>query len=162
MGYHGFAPIVPLQVFINAFLVMGFISNLVFWVFRYMGLSKLIGSDQAWADSPIPDYKTLYTSLLRASLPMFKYEDLVERPESCCCICLYEYERGAEIRGLPTCKHVFHRQCLDRWIDLEHITCPLCRIPFETEEMKWELNKRLWATSGFAHMHSGPSPVPAS
>ncbi|WP_422615257.1 RING finger domain-containing protein, partial [Corynebacterium parakroppenstedtii] len=27
------------------------------------------------------------------------------------------------------CRHVFHRCCLDGWLDLGRMTCPLCRSP---------------------------------
>ncbi|KAK4761497.1 hypothetical protein SAY87_029381 [Trapa incisa] len=44
-----------------------------------------------------------------------------------CAICLVGVEEEDEIRELQDCGHVFHRQCLDCWVDLGHVTCPLCR-----------------------------------
>ena len=35
-------------------------------------------------------------------------------------------EEGEEIRELR-CDHLFHRICLDRWLQYKHTTCPLCR-----------------------------------
>ncbi|XP_059644899.1 E3 ubiquitin-protein ligase RHA2A-like [Cornus florida] len=43
-----------------------------------------------------------------------------------CAVCLCEIEEGDEIRELK-CAHLFHRVCLDRWVEYRHITCPLCR-----------------------------------
>ncbi|KAH7281494.1 hypothetical protein KP509_36G050500 [Ceratopteris richardii] len=44
-----------------------------------------------------------------------------------CAVCLCEFERGQELRITPNCCHVFHRDCIHRWLDQEQRTCPLCR-----------------------------------
>uniref|UniRef100_A0A1D1YXJ1 Putative E3 ubiquitin-protein ligase RHA2B n=1 Tax=Anthurium amnicola TaxID=1678845 RepID=A0A1D1YXJ1_9ARAE len=49
-----------------------------------------------------------------------------ERTE--CVFCLCEVEEGEEIRELG-CRHLFHRGCLDRWLEHGRATCPLCRGP---------------------------------
>nr|CAD1829078.1 unnamed protein product [Ananas comosus var. bracteatus] len=47
--------------------------------------------------------------------------------DACCCVfCLCDVEEGDEIREIP-CRHVFHRRCLDTWLQHRHATCPLCR-----------------------------------
>lgn len=43
-----------------------------------------------------------------------------------CAICLCSIEPGAEIRELR-CNHLFHGACLDRWLELNRLSCPLCR-----------------------------------
>ncbi|KAL9226307.1 hypothetical protein vseg_002137 [Gypsophila vaccaria] len=43
-----------------------------------------------------------------------------------CCVCLSKFEEGEEVSEL-SCKHFFHRKCLDKWFDNQHSTCPLCR-----------------------------------
>nr|GEW96038.1 RING-H2 finger protein ATL8-like [Tanacetum cinerariifolium] len=43
-----------------------------------------------------------------------------------CAICLTEYEDTDEIRGLPTCQHVYHVTCIDTWFD-SHSSFPTCR-----------------------------------
>ena len=43
-----------------------------------------------------------------------------------CAVCLCKIGEREEIRVLR-CDHVFHRECLDRWISFNNITCPLCR-----------------------------------
>ncbi|KAF2219320.1 hypothetical protein BDZ85DRAFT_45185 [Elsinoe ampelina] len=42
-----------------------------------------------------------------------------------CAICLDEVQRDDEVWGLGCC-HVYHRACLDPWIDQGNRTCPLC------------------------------------
>ncbi|XP_057776798.1 probable E3 ubiquitin-protein ligase XERICO [Salvia miltiorrhiza] len=43
-----------------------------------------------------------------------------------CCVCLCKFEAEEEVSEL-SCKHFFHKPCLDKWFDNQHITCPLCR-----------------------------------
>lgn len=42
-----------------------------------------------------------------------------------CCICLSNYDDGAELRELP-CGHHFHASCVDKWL-YTNATCPLCK-----------------------------------
>ncbi|CAA6669185.1 unnamed protein product [Spirodela intermedia] len=43
-----------------------------------------------------------------------------------CAFCLAAVEEGDEVRELR-CEHLFHRDCLDRWLCHRRRTCPLCR-----------------------------------
>ncbi|KAL5714756.1 Homeobox protein B-H1 [Ranunculus cassubicifolius] len=63
-------------------------------------------------------------------------------------ICLYEFQGKEEIRRLTNCRHIFHRICLDRWMDHDQKTCPLCRTPFIPDDMQEAFNERLWAVTG--------------
>ncbi|KAG1327706.1 E3 ubiquitin protein ligase RIE1 [Cocos nucifera] len=52
--------------------------------------------------------------------------DLALPPEdSECCICLSQYEDGAELHSLP-CNHHFHSGCIVKWLRI-NATCPLCK-----------------------------------
>lgn len=55
-----------------------------------------------------------------AALP----RDVVEEQE--CVICSREYTHDDELRSL-SCKHAFHRECIDKWLEL-NIHCPICRL----------------------------------
>ncbi|KAF7148920.1 hypothetical protein RHSIM_Rhsim03G0215800 [Rhododendron simsii] len=46
---------------------------------------------------------------------------------STCAVCLKCMSEGDEVRELGNCCHVFHKECLDGWIDQGQLTCPLCR-----------------------------------
>lgn len=49
-----------------------------------------------------------------------------EGPGIECCVCLCMFEADEEVTEL-SCEHFFHKGCLDKWFDNQHISCPLCR-----------------------------------
>ena len=44
-----------------------------------------------------------------------------------CSICLGEYNDKEILRIMPTCRHNFHLECIDVWLQ-KQTTCPICRI----------------------------------
>ncbi|KAI3806715.1 hypothetical protein L1987_22629 [Smallanthus sonchifolius] len=43
-----------------------------------------------------------------------------------CAVCLNEFHDHENLRLLPGCNHVFHRDCIDEWLTV-HVTCQVCR-----------------------------------
>ncbi|PWZ05016.1 RING-H2 finger protein ATL32 [Zea mays] len=43
-----------------------------------------------------------------------------------CAVCLGAVKEGEMVRQLAACKHVYHVECIDRWL-AAHQTCPVCR-----------------------------------
>jgi RING/U-box domain-containing protein len=43
-----------------------------------------------------------------------------------CRVCLAGFKPESVVNRLP-CGHLFHRACLETWLDYDHATCPLCR-----------------------------------
>ncbi|KAI3978723.1 hypothetical protein MKX01_015898 [Papaver californicum] len=70
------------------------------------------------------------------SLPIFRFGALRGEKEGMeCAVCLSKYEDGKEVlRLLPKCKHAFHVDCVDTWLDA-HSTCPLCRFRVDPEDV---------------------------
>lgn len=54
------------------------------------------------------------------------YSASVDLDSPSCSICAQEWQHGDEIRKLNTCRHYFHKSCVDTWFR-DHNTCPLCR-----------------------------------
>ncbi|WOL20573.1 hypothetical protein Cni_G29378 [Canna indica] len=61
------------------------------------------------------------------SLPFFRFSSLRGVRDGLeCAVCLSKFAGKEVLRLLPKCKHVFHIDCVDRWLEANS-TCPLCR-----------------------------------
>ncbi|XP_038881295.1 RING-H2 finger protein ATL79-like [Benincasa hispida] len=92
------------------------------------------------------------------TMPVYIYGDVSSSPSSSycftssfeprnCVICLAEFKHGDELRVLPNCKHAFHKGCIDQWLLLRSLLCPLCR-DHTTEEigtMRRPICSNYWA-----------------
>ncbi|KAJ0716633.1 putative chromatin regulator PHD family [Helianthus annuus] len=65
---------------------------------------------------------------IKNKIPIIPYSDLAHRAHTALCmVCLEHIDGSHSIRELLSCDHVFHLECLDAWIDVGRVTCPLCR-----------------------------------
>jgi hypothetical protein len=46
--------------------------------------------------------------------------------KECCNICCEDYITGQYKRILPSCNHIFHKKCVDKWLKTKS-NCPICR-----------------------------------
>eukprot|EP00257_Ricinus_communis_P001227 XP_002511366.2 RING-H2 finger protein ATL43 [Ricinus communis] len=69
------------------------------------------------------------------SLPIFRFSSLRGQKDGLeCAVCLTRFEPPEVLRLLPKCKHAFHVECVDTWLDA-HSTCPLCRYRVDPEDV---------------------------
>ncbi|KAG9449185.1 hypothetical protein H6P81_009150 [Aristolochia fimbriata] len=69
------------------------------------------------------------------SLPFFRFSSLRGSKEGLeCAVCLSRFEDTEVLRLLPKCKHAFHINCVDRWLE-NHSSCPLCRYKVDPEDL---------------------------
>ncbi|PKA48750.1 Putative RING-H2 finger protein ATL12 [Apostasia shenzhenica] len=69
------------------------------------------------------------------SLPFFRFSDFKGSREGLeCAVCLSRFQDSDIVRLLPRCKHVFHIDCLDRWL-YSHSSCPLCRTRVDADDV---------------------------
>ncbi|KAL3738437.1 hypothetical protein ACJRO7_019901 [Eucalyptus globulus] len=78
-------------------------------------------------------------AMIKSQVPVVEYVRFLERrghgrgggegegDDGGCAVCLSSIEERDEVRELSNCSHAFHRECLDRWVDHNRVTCPLCR-----------------------------------
>jgi hypothetical protein len=76
-----------------------------------------------------------YIEEFRSRMPSIRFNTVCscEQPEHDCSVCLTQFEPESEINSL-SCGHIFHKMCLEKWLDYWNITCPLCRTPLLPEE----------------------------
>ncbi|KAJ3692168.1 hypothetical protein LUZ60_012518 [Juncus effusus] len=64
------------------------------------------------------------------ALPVITYQKTDPEKNNECSICISALEDGESVREMPVCKHLFHKDCIDRWLQ-NHVTCPICRAIIE-------------------------------
>jgi RING/U-box domain-containing protein len=109
-------------------------------------LSNLLRAVMAFVGIPVPpawdDEDHLFAAAAASSSPPARGPTLVDRFRSSftpalfgrrratgspdCRVCLARFEPESVVNRLP-CGHLFHRACLETWLDYDHATCPLCR-----------------------------------
>ncbi|XP_010542038.1 PREDICTED: probable E3 ubiquitin-protein ligase XERICO [Tarenaya hassleriana] len=78
----------------------------------------------------------------RNRTPTLRFSSCKKHPdhEQDCSVCLTKFEPESEINNL-NCGHLFHKICLEKWIDYWNITCPLCRTSLVPEE---DVSSYIW------------------
>lgn len=154
MGLICIALEIPKLININGFL-LGLLDSLKFVVMVAFARLGLLNSPEQVSDTE-EDHSTDSTSyvlvmdglspsliplqslmaLIKKRLSVMEYSNLLQKygahddedhVDMVCSVCLNCVERSHEVREQPNCCHVFHWECLDRWVDEGQVTCPLCR-----------------------------------
>ncbi|KAL2902575.1 E3 ubiquitin-protein ligase RHA1B [Bienertia sinuspersici] len=146
MGFpSAYTEVMPPKFLINSLsLLRTFILNLL----KFIGLSHILEPQICWPE-PEPEFRPVSASIIQEMLPVMKFAEIAtgsRQPEQCA-VCLNEFRNHEEIRRLTNCRHIFHRVCVDRWMDHDQITCPLCRTPFVPDELMETFHEKLGAAS---------------
>ncbi|KAH7852278.1 hypothetical protein Vadar_022687 [Vaccinium darrowii] len=76
------------------------------------------------------------------SLPFFKFSALGGlRSGLECAVCLSKFQDIEILRLLPKCKHAFHINCIDKWLE-NHSSCPLCREKISIDDLTYSNSLR--------------------
>ncbi|KAK1436251.1 hypothetical protein QVD17_02030 [Tagetes erecta] len=157
MGFPvGYTDLFLPKILLHILTLLGFIRKFISFIFRFIGLTDFLEPDIS--SEPVTHFHSVSAVLIRELLPVVKFSELVDPPESCA-VCLYEFDSGDDIRQLTNCRHIFHRCCLDRWMDHDQKTCPLCRTLFVPDDLQASFNERLWAASGVVDYYGDSSLV---
>uniref|UniRef100_A0ACD5YIR2 Uncharacterized protein n=1 Tax=Avena sativa TaxID=4498 RepID=A0ACD5YIR2_AVESA len=80
------------------------------------------------------------------SLPFFRFAALRGARQGLeCAVCLARFDDADLLRLLPRCRHAFHLDCVDRWLD-SSASCPLCRAQVHADDA--DLGLKYAAASG--------------
>ncbi|CAN6236009.1 unnamed protein product [Urochloa humidicola] len=91
-----------------------------------------------------PEFRAVPAMVIEEVLPVVRFADLPAcAAADDCAVCLSAIAAADEVRRLANCRHAFHRACLDRWMEHDQRTCPLCRAPLIPDEMAGAL----WAAA---------------
>ncbi|XP_025824699.1 E3 ubiquitin-protein ligase RHA1B-like [Panicum hallii] len=90
-----------------------------------------------------PEFRAVPAMVIEEVLPVVRFDELAACVGGDCAVCLSGIGGGDEVRRLSNCRHAFHRGCLDRWMEHDQRTCPLCRAPLIPDEMAGAL----WAAA---------------
>lgn len=130
-------------VLCKAALIFGVTRWIFFWAHKlvkhYMFIFSFLSFEDEFPSqtSISPSFSSSSPSLAiaRENLRLTSFGDLSEERENChdhhdrsCAVCLMNFNKEDQVWKLSNCSHVFHRQCLDRWLRYDsRMTCPLCR-----------------------------------
>ncbi|KAI0513831.1 hypothetical protein KFK09_009862 [Dendrobium nobile] len=123
--------------------VITFLYLLDLFQYTFFFLLYRIGLNPSFETEPTPweNQELLFLSLnismdstaesLKRKLPVVDYKSFLKKKEKSptteCAICLQFMEASDQVRELKNCCHAFHVDCMDRWLDLGRLSCPLCR-----------------------------------
>lgn len=132
---------------VNTVLSISIFKGIVRTILHIVGIH--LSSSSSSSPSPSPDASQnptesfefhlspseSYIEEFRSRTPTLRFDSVCccELPEHECSVCLTQFEPESEINCL-SCGHLFHKVCLEKWLDYWNITCPLCRTPLMPED----------------------------
>ncbi|KAG6474856.1 brassinosteroid-responsive RING protein 1-like [Zingiber officinale] len=144
------------KVLLNVVLLLGYLRRFLLRAFEAVGLGDLLDDDdvpfvETNAAALLRQFQPASAARIREALPAVRFRELGEFEPgggggggSGCVVCLCEFGAEEEVRLLSNCRHLFHRGCLDQWLEHERRTCPLCRAPLLPGEAKAEAEEQMW------------------
>ncbi|KAJ8750804.1 hypothetical protein K2173_015985 [Erythroxylum novogranatense] len=128
------------------------------WALRLWNTAHLSSSTVRDVAPPHPSSPS--SQLIRDSLTLTTYGDVTDRVSGVCdtcAVCLNRLGVRDEIRELRNCRHVFHKECIDRWVDHvdeNHNSCPLCRAPLltDSQSLAWSRSEPSWAVERILYL----------
>ncbi|KAL8230648.1 hypothetical protein R6Q57_000426 [Mikania cordata] len=139
-----------LPIFFLAVIADGvcYLRSLIFTVLHSLGISRCRSdevNDAVLFDavgSGLAGLILLADQLNLNRVFSYKYSFCADPVNSECVVCLNRFADGEQVRKLP-CRHVFHKECFERWLDCLKLRCPLCRSPLVSDERVVTTRRRM-------------------
>ena len=74
-----------------------------------------------------------------------------EFPNDSCSVTLMDFKEGQEVSQLP-CGHIFEKDAVLKWLKDENASCPVCRKPLASKEVKKEKKNLVLRSSQNQHL----------
>ncbi|OAE26127.1 hypothetical protein AXG93_2227s1100 [Marchantia polymorpha subsp. ruderalis] len=87
------------------------------------------------------------TSKIKSSLRVNNFVKSAANCDHDCTVCLSEFSDNDSVYELPQCKHIFHKACLNEWLQTNRTTCPLCRSSLQPAQCTAAVPGEMSATS---------------
>ncbi|GLJ27630.1 hypothetical protein SUGI_0542160 [Cryptomeria japonica] len=123
------------RVLLYLALVVAYLETGIYWFLSGLGLCEAPQEEiNLWRE--FSEISSAISSssgqMIKRRLSVITFRKVAEKlikieEDFVCAVCLSSFEEDDEIRELRNCSHIFHRNCLDKWIDNNQDTCPFCR-----------------------------------
>ncbi|RZC49259.1 hypothetical protein C5167_017678 [Papaver somniferum] len=102
-------------------------SLILYYIILFESVFYIISIvDKLWRHPKRTNKTTIYGDLIDEHIPAAQYRAEVNSEPVECSVCLSKFEEGVVIRELQ-CSHFFHKECVDKWLQQDSPTCPMCR-----------------------------------
>ncbi|KAI4347088.1 hypothetical protein L6164_007937 [Bauhinia variegata] len=126
-----------LAVFIGILCLMFFLTLIVLMCAKFWQRRTSVHGSDTENHSSLISPKSRFSGIDKTvieSLPFFRFSSLKGSREGLeCAVCLSMFEDVEILRMLPKCRHAFHIDCIDNWLE-KHASCPLCRCKVNPED----------------------------
>ncbi|KAH0465451.1 hypothetical protein IEQ34_005554 [Dendrobium chrysotoxum] len=115
---------------VNTALTISILKEIFRSVLHLFGLS-LEGADGTPELSSVASEELSLTEKFRSRVKPVTFGSAISRRRTAewhadCRVCLVRFDSNSVVNRLP-CGHLFHKSCVERWLDYRKDTCPLCR-----------------------------------
>lgn len=124
------------RLLLRAAVLVGCIKNAISWALQCVGLPEILEPETSGSFSrqEADCNPSGQEEIIREWLPVTTFGEFaqrlhgeIEEEDVVCAVCLNRLGEEDEMRELCNCFHVFHRNCLEKWLHQRQTTCPLCR-----------------------------------
>ncbi|XP_074560887.1 brassinosteroid-responsive RING protein 1-like [Curcuma longa] len=118
---------VALIVHLLDLLKLALSAGLFFLCLPSSSAAAVIDDLDAFPSYHLPDSHLPPPASVKSRLPVVRFSALRPDGAALCAVCLAALRPCHEVRQLGNCAHAFHKHCIDKWVDVGQLTCPLCR-----------------------------------